>query len=80
MTSTTLSRIAARQAFTGVSSRCLQVVHETARVYRRLSTRRDLKHLNAAQLRDIGLDPSQVSGQPACPTDPRTMIRLMSMQ
>lgn len=79
MTSTTFGRIAARRAATGFPGRCLQGLQEAARGYRRYSTRRDLKRLNADQLRDIGLDPARVSGGPAHNVDPRTMIRLLSM-
>ena len=43
-------------------------------------TRRELQRLSASQLHDIGLDPAQVSREPACQIDPRTMINLMSMR
>jgi len=80
MTSTTIARIRSRQVSTGFGNVFQQALDAAATRYRRHVTSREVTRLNASQLRDIGLDPAQVSQEPAYPTDPRTMITHMSMR
>ena len=80
MTSTTFTSIRSRQVPAGFTSVVQQALTAAMIRYRRHVTRREVPRLNASQLRDIGLDPAQVSPEPAYQTDPRTMINLLSMR
>jgi uncharacterized protein YjiS (DUF1127 family) len=49
------------------------------RYLKRAAARRDLRDLTAAQLRDVGIDPSVISDGPVCEVEASTMVRLMSL-
>ncbi|MEQ8355290.1 MAG: DUF1127 domain-containing protein [Kiloniellaceae bacterium] len=63
-----------------VLDRSGRILRHLAALHRRLSARRELRRLNASQLRDVGIDPGTVCEGPIYATDPQTMIRLMSMR
>ena len=80
MTSTTFTQHSSPRFAASLTGAALQILRAAAVARRRFVTRRELQALNASQLRDIGLDPTQVSRAPRPWAEPRTMINLMSMR
>lgn len=71
MTTTTISTRRRTTAPASIPDRLLRYLGRAA-------ARRELASLNAAQLRDVGIDPSQVRSGPVFEVDAGAMIRLMS--